>query len=351
MSKIVRALIIITIAVVLLALVLLLPFFGRRLTSLAAESKNNFLITSDPNATSTPTAFPPLAATQTYFPTDYPTSTPTLTPKPDRIVPASSTEGVDPIPQPDGQVNIVLLGSDLLPYGDSYRTDVVILVTINTQDQTVNVTSFPRDLYITIPGWTNQRINTAFPHGGFKTLQRTFLHNFGFQPDYFVLINLWSFEYIVNDLGGITMNVPRTLCDNKWGHGQSHCVYPGPHHFYGREALWYVRSRETTNDFARNVRQQQALEALLDRFFELGTLTKIPSLYQTYRDNVRTNLDLSTVVSLIPTATKLSDRSRIQQYFINESAVTHWVSPGGGQVLLPNYGRIRNILSKALNSP
>ena len=69
-----------------------------------------------------------------------------------------------------------------------------MLVTVNTEEGTVNVTSFPRDLYVFIPTWTNQRINTAFAHGGFQLLQDTMLHNFGFKPDYFVLVNLYAFE-------------------------------------------------------------------------------------------------------------------------------------------------------------
>ena len=120
---------------------------------------------------------------------------------------------------------------------------------------------------------------------------------------------------------------------------------------YGKEALWYVRTRKTTNDFDRNVRQQLALEAILDRFFSLDIIGKIPDLYGTYKENVVTNLDLGTVLDLVPTALKLKDQNRITQYYINDSVVTDWVTPGGAQVLLPNYAKIRSILKQALNSP
>jgi LCP family protein required for cell wall assembly len=260
-------------------------------------------------------------------------------------------KAVTSIIQPEDQVNILLLGSDLLPNGAGFRTDVIILVTVNKADKTVSVTSFPRDLYLYIPGWTDQRINTAYPHGGFNTLRQTFSHNFGFSPDYFILINLWSFEYIVNDLGGINVNVPRTVCDNNWSGSNYHCVYAGTQHLYGKEALWYVRTRKTTNDFDRNVRQQLALEAILNRFFSLDIIGKIPDLYKTYKENVVTNLDLGTVLDLVPTALKLKEPGRVNQYYINDSVVTDWVTPGGAQVLLPNYANIRSILKQALNSP
>jgi LCP family protein required for cell wall assembly len=339
------------IALMILGLVILIPLIRGGLTFAAAPITRISLVEAPAGSTPTATAFQPLASTETYIPTEYPTPTPTNTPIPEKIKPSIQTGGVDPITQPEDQINILLLGSDQKYKGYVGRTDTIILLTINTGDQTVNVTSFPRDLYIFIPGWTDQRINTAFAHGGFKTLQDTLQFNFGFKPDYYILINLWAFEYIINDLGGVDVDVPRTICDDKWGGGLSHCVNPGVHHFYGREALWYVRSRMTTNDFDRNYRQQLVLKAILNRLFSLNTLTKIPQLYQTYAANVTTNLDLGTLLSLAPTAAKLSDSTRISQYFINQDAVNSWVTPGGAQVLLPKYNIIRGILKKALNSP
>jgi len=342
---------ILMLGLIFLVLVVLVPIFSGRLTY-STESKTKIAVLDVPQgSTPTATAFQPLTATETYIPTDYPTSTPTNTPKPENIKPVSNSRGVDPISQPDGQINIILLGSDQKYKGYIGRTDTIILVTINTKEDTVSVTSFPRDLYVFIPKWTDQRINTAFAHGGFPILKQTFMHNFGFEPDYYILINLWTFEYIISDLGGIYVDVPQTVCDDNWNHGLDHCIYQGRQLLYGKEALWYARSRMTTNDFSRNVRQQLVLGAILDRFLSLDILSKIPKLYNTYLDNITTNLDLGTVVSLSPTAAKLSDRSLIKQYFINQDVVTSWVTPGGAQVQLPNFNAIRRILQKALNAP
>ncbi len=340
---------ILIIALIVLVLIILGIQLGSGLSLSGGGGKTGII--AGLNSTPTATAFQPLAATPTYYPTDYPTPTPTITPKPVKVVPVSNTEGVDPIEQPENQINILLLGSDQKYKGSIGRTDAIILLTINTDDDTVHVTSFPRDLYVYIPRWTNQRINTAFAHGGFQMMQDTMMHNFGFKPDFYVLVNLAAFEYFIDSLGGIDVNVPQTVCDEKWGYGQSHCVYPGPHHFYSKEALWYVRSRETSNDFSRNNRQQLVLSAILDRLLSLNTLSRIPQLYSTYVNNVTTNLDLATIVSLAPTGAKLNDRSRISQYFITEASITHWISPSGAMVLLPNYQAIRNTLNQALNAP
>jgi LCP family protein required for cell wall assembly len=339
--------------ILLLSAALAFPLVGGRVIYSAPRNTERALVTPPPGSTPTPTAFQPLAKTATYIPTAYPTSTPTPTPTrvPDVAKPSGPGRGADPIIQPEGQINIMILGSDQHSDSVGFRTDVMMLVTINKKDGTVSVTSFPRDLYVYIPGWTNQRLNTAFPLGGFKTLRQTLDHNFGVKPDYYVLVYLWSFKRIINDLGGITIQVPHTLCDNKWVDGSRHCIAAGRQHIYGQEALWYVRSRQTTSDFDRNKRQQQVVEAVMDRMFALNTITKIPQMYRTYQHTVTTNIPLKTVVSLIPTATKLKDKSRISQYYIDRSVVQSWVTPGGGQVLLPRYRPIREILKDALNSP
>ncbi len=106
------------------------------------------ILKAPPGSTPTATAFQPQASTATYLPTDYPTPTPTNTPKPELVRPASNTRGVDPINQPENQVNIVILGSDQKYKGMVGRTDTIILVTINKDDGTVNLTSFHRDLYV-----------------------------------------------------------------------------------------------------------------------------------------------------------------------------------------------------------
>jgi LCP family protein required for cell wall assembly len=336
-------------------IILGLVFLGMNLINEPSLSPRRILrgniLKAPVGSTPTATAFQPLNSTATYIPTEYPTPTPTFTPTPIVIKPIGDKRGVDPIEQPDQQINIMLLGSDQREEWRVGRTDTMILVTINTEKHTVNVTSFPRDLYVYLPGWEEQRLNAAYVRGGFELLQETLAYNFGFTPDYYIMVNFWAFEYFVDDLGGFYIYVPYKLCDERWGGGESHCVYRGTRHMDGREALWYVRSRETTNDFDRNYRQQLVLEALMNRMLALKTLTRIPQLYKKYSKHVTTNLDLGTILSLIPTATKLSDKSLINQYYISHDAVYNWKTTHGSQVLLPNYEVIREILKTALNSP
>lgn len=253
--------------------------------------------------------------------------------------------------QPSGQINILLLGSDQRPDDGGFRTDTIILVTLNTVLGTANITTFPRDLYVYIPGYTVQRINTAFAFGDFQSLALTMEYNFGVHPDHYVLINFWSFVDFVDSLGGITVDVERPLTDHRDGYGDYYTIPAGSIHMDGQTVLWYVRARYTTSDFDRGRRQEEVLVAIGKQLLSLNALTRVPDLYNIYRDNVTTDLSLDVVVSLLPLAAKLSDTSRIHRFAIGPQQVYDWVNYSGAMVLVPIRERVLEVMHQALNSP
>ena len=312
-------------------------------------------VTADPNI-KYPTAFPPLAATATRSQAIFPTATTVSIPatKAPTTSSSSSSSGyssesaVLPINEPDNQVNILLLGSDQRPYSGGFRTDVFLLMTINLDDQTINLTSFPRDLYVYLPGLYNDRINSAMARGGFSLVNEMLMYNFGFEADYYALVNFWGFSDVINTLGGIDVNVGQTLTDHRSGYGD-YTVYAGNVHMDGETALWYVRSRYTTNDFDRGRRQQEVLFALMSRLLSFDLVTKFPQLYEQYQNTIETNLPLSEISPLLPIADEFFS-GQIGRYAINYSHVTDWMTPSGAQVLLPNNAAIRGVLLQALNA-
>jgi LCP family protein required for cell wall assembly len=202
------------------------------------QQSGPLILTEPLSGLPSPTPFQPLAPTPTYIPTLFPTPTnppPTLAPTQGVISGETRTWADHPGPtvwpdieipapvgllaQPAGQVNILLLGSDQRPNTGGFRTDTMILLTINPEQGTASMTAFPRDLYVYIPGWTVQRLNTAHQFGGFESTALTFEYNFGVRPDHYVLVNLWSFESAIDSLGGIDVDVAMTLTDHRDGYG------------------------------------------------------------------------------------------------------------------------------------
>jgi LCP family protein required for cell wall assembly len=248
---------------------------------------------------------------------------------------------------PPDQVNILLLGSDKRPWDSAFRTDTIMLLTLNPSLGTVSLTSFPRDMYINIPGWGMDRINTAWGKGGFDKLAATFEHNFGVRPDHYVLINFSSFKQIVDSLGGLDVNVGVNVSDYR--NGYYFTVPAGPQTMDADTVLWYVRSRKTSNDFQRSRRQQEVLMAIFQKMLSLNALRRIPEFYAIYKDNFTTDMGLTTLVPLFPLAAQLVDTSRIHHYFIGPNQVYDWITPGGGMVLVPRQAEVMAVIRKALN--
>jgi LCP family protein required for cell wall assembly len=345
----------IRLTIILLALISLILACNLPLAPFAAPaavSMNPNFLFNPADATATATPFQPLPPTATYFPT--------ATPLPPTEVPTqqigsfssssnSSSYPAGLIPQPRGQVNILLLGSDQRFGRGGFRTDTILLFTINPADNSVNITSFPRDLYVDIPGYTTNRINTALARGGFETLVDTFEYNLGVRPDYYVMINFWSFVEVVDSLGGIDVNASQPLSEytaRGW-----FTIPAGLNHMDGDTALYYSRSRYSTSDFDRNRRQQEVVMAMIDKLINLYTIAKIPELYKIYSDNVTTNIELNDIIPLIPVAARIKNTKKIQNYYIGRGQVSSWVTPGGAQVLLPNREAVLSVMRQALNSP
>lgn len=94
---------------------------------------------------------------------------------------------------PNHVKTILLLGSDYQPE-IGFRTDVMLLMAFNTKTNKVNLISFPRDLWVTIPGLGEQRLNVAFPFGDWQLLSDTFALNFGFRPDHYMMADFEGFS-------------------------------------------------------------------------------------------------------------------------------------------------------------
>ncbi|MCE5209333.1 MAG: LCP family protein [Chloroflexi bacterium] len=295
--------------------------------------------TVDPNATNTATPFLSMGPTATATSTSRPTKTST---------PASTlTPSMTPTPSlPDGQVNIMVFGNDYRP-SSGYRTDTMILVSINTIEKIVNAISLPRDLYVEIPGHGYDRLNTAMPYGGFDLFQQTMQINFNIKPDFYIMTNFTGFANIINSIGGIDVNAARNLydsCDLPQAVNGYCSAGAGIVHMDGETALWYVRSRYTSNDFDRNRRQQEVMLAILKNLLQVDLIANAADLYNGYRSAVDTNLELEPFIKLLPTIISLNEEGHLNRYAIDASYTTNYWTEQGAAVLLPNQEMIWDLI-------
>jgi LCP family protein required for cell wall assembly len=253
--------------------------------------------------------------------------------------------------QPEGQINILLMGSDQRPNDGGFRTDVILLLTLNPNGHSASLTSFPRDLYVYQPGWRVDRINSAYPRGGAQMMGETMEYNFGVKPDHYMLVNFWNFEQIIDTLGGVTVNVAQGITDERDGPGDF-SVPAGAVQMDGETALWYVRSRGSSSDFDRTRREQEVLVAIFQRLFSIDALTRAPELFDQYNQMVTTDLQIGDLLPLIPLAAELGiGGGNMSRYAVGPGEVNSFTTSGGGAVLRPVYEAVLDIMRQALNIP
>ncbi len=265
---------------------------------------------------------------------------PLFTPTPVPIIPAGEL--------PDEQVNILLLGQD--DYEErNFRTDVIILLSINPKHETVTLISFPRDLYVAIPGFWSNRINTAWSLGGWDLLKQVFETNFGIVPDYYMMVHFDGFKAVVDSLDGIDVEITQTLSDSCHMDPSGWCTFePGVMHMDGQTALWYSRSRMTSSDFDRNRRTQDVIVAMAKKAMSRNMIIKIPELYGHYREYIDTDMPLSAVMKLMPMASKLKDFSNLRHFAVDSTMAYDWITWEGSMVLMPDNNAIARMLNEAL---
>jgi LCP family protein required for cell wall assembly len=208
--------------------------------------------------------------------------------------------------------NYLLLGSDsragLTPeeqvqFGDDEhiggsRADTIMLVQLDPQREKAVVLSFPRDLWVRIPGSGWDKINQSFAgglRGGGPGLVAETVHGLtGLTVNHFLYVDLRGFQRIVDTLGGVEMCIPFEVHDPL----SALDLEPGCQTLDGREALGYVRTRhapcdESAPDLHRIARQQQFLRAVINRMLQPTELARAPGLVEPILESLTRDRDLA----------------------------------------------------------
>jgi polyisoprenyl-teichoic acid--peptidoglycan teichoic acid transferase len=196
--------------------------------------------------------------------------------------------------QETGTLNYVLLGSDSRDPGNegNGRSDTMMLVHLNAKRTKAYIVSFPRDMYVNIPGYGKNKINAAFAFGGAPLAVRTLENLTGVRMDHVVLIDFEGFIRLTEDLRGVTVT-------NKTAFTSHGFDYPkGKITIAGEEALWFVRERHQLpgGDLDRAENQRNVIKAIVQKGLSAKVISD-PATFTTFIGNVAKHLTVDNELS------------------------------------------------------
>lgn len=239
------------------------------------------------------------------------------------------------------RTNILILGIDYTePESTLGRSDTIILTTINTFEPSIGMLSIPRDLWVYIPGYGENRINTAHffaeaehKNSGPNSLIDTIRSNFDIDLDYYIRIKFDGFRELVDTLGGLNIKIEKPMAG----------YAPGSYHLTGRKALAFVRHRKNSDDFVRMDNGQFIIKHLINQMLNPKYWIKLPAAYNSFTNNIDTNIPIwvwpKLGLSLIRVGVdEIDNRS------IDREMVTPFITNQGASVLLPDWSKINPLV-------
>lgn len=265
------------------------------------------------------------------------------------------------------QINLLLLGIDRRGgTGWAYRTDAIMVIGLDPDSRTAAILSIPRDLQLGIPGYGQDRINTAnvygylyeYPGGGPALLRATIEANLEIPLDGYLMLDFRAFERIVDALGGVDVDVEEALYDSAYPDPRPGDPYAyktvhfdvGLQHMDGARALEYARSRMSTSDFDRARRQQQILLAVREKALHLVAIPRWPLLAAAVADAVETDLGPVEMLALAFLAARI-DLSCSEQMVLSSPYVVSYQRSDGAAVELPNWELINPVIEELFGPP
>lgn len=282
-----------------------------------------------------------------------------------------------PVPlkgQDKGRVNILLAGnsSDAADHGGASLTDSIMLLSINTHDNSAFMLSVPRDLWVNVPNQGYGKINTTgavtnfneagYPKGSMGALEKTLSQTLGINVNYYALVNYSAFKEAVDSVGGINVNIQsqdaRGIYDPSFRphEGGALKLPNGNNHLSGQVALNLARARGDPfngvygaygfpqSDFDRTKHQRQMMLALKEKAMSAKVISnpmKVGDLMDSVGNNVHTDFQPNELASLHYLMKKIKS-SDIQSLSLNsadgKNLLVNYTAPGGQSALAPAAG-------------
>jgi LCP family protein required for cell wall assembly len=242
-----------------------------------------------------------------------------------------------------GRSNLLVLGLDSRQAGsDLGRSDTIILTTFIPREPYIGMLSIPRDLWITLPDGSQNRINTAHffaeseqPGSGPQAALKTVRDNFGVDVQYYIRVRFDGFLDLMDLLQGVDIELPTDMSG----------YTAGRHHLDSVEALAFVRDRAGSDDFFRMQRAQIFIMGLWQRFMDPAIWPNLPDMLPLVIEMVDTNLPWHRWIYLAGTMLRLG-ADGIDARVISRQMTFPFTTDQGAQVLAPNWQSINPLLQE-----
>lgn len=271
-------------------------------------------------------------------------------------VPASTTPDPSPAPSTDESnplefipdwpsdrpFGILFMGLDRRPGEHGGRTDALILVRVNPNNQVATAISIPRDVCIANCRTKPYRINTVWQNEGADVLRQKVSSLLGVHVDYWVKLDFNGFRRLVDFFGGIDIDVVATIYDPTFPNAtdtgfEPFYVESGVNHFNGETTLRYVRTRHQDGAFERDARQLQVLSALVDQIISPKTLVESPMFLKELSNTFESNVPPDLVPSMAKLVMEIGpQRSILGSIRPEDGMVNPVIADNGAFVLQPN---------------
>lgn len=221
----------------------------------------------------------------------------------------------------DGYINIIVFGVDARDgeLDKNTRSDTMMLVSIDTENKKINLTSFYRDTYSYIEGHDYTKLGHAYSYGGPELAISTINDNYDLDITNFVTVNFTSVADAINLLGGVEIDVLPKEVDslNKYGREVAKIsganftpiTSSGLQTLDGYQAVGYSRIRKIDSDFMRTSRQRAVVNAMFSKI-KTSDLSTINSMYDELSKEILTSMSNKEILTLI---------KDVVTYDINES--------------------------------
>ncbi len=276
-------------------------------------------------------------------------------------------------------MTLALLGSDAAKSRIGVRTDSMMVVTIDTRTGDALLIGVPRNLE-NVPIPESNPLHPIFPYGyncgdqclmnGIWTLADSRPDLFPGDPDpgltstidvlseitglpisHSVVIDLDGFRELVDAMGGVDINVRERVCVSchlteslafEWTSPNHEWIEPGPQHLDGRLALWYARSRATSDDFSRMRRQRCVAGALIEQADPVNLLARYPRIARAVKNNVSVDIPPQQLPAWVELVQRVQEHGVIRSLPLTNDVI----NPAD-----PDFTRIRTLVRKALKPP